>query len=403
MATKDILMDGDKMCIAWFKKKKYTIVTNVFPANGGTVSGAGIYNKGTSVDINAIPATGYQFDHWSGDLSGNVNPTIILMNDNKSITAHFIEIQYTLTTSVEPPDGGTITGAGTYPEGTVVEVEAIPNPDYEFDHWEGDTQIGMCIEDIYDENFDTKIDELLANGFTQIRITISDFNLPDDVDIAKGKVLIAIAKGANATWGIGCSNITLTAANWDSYRNVVLAQAQWAQDNGVYEFVIGNEEERHNDDTTITDAQVRNNIRSLATEVKAIFTNGQVTYGNACLFLTDWINEGMGDLDQIGWMVYGDEDWLNNVDTIISAFGTDRAYINEWNVDSGGYYQVPTRTEADEAIIITEMLGYFKVKGITRTFFFLYSIPFWYQENSFEVRKTDGTYRQLWNSLLSPE
>jgi hypothetical protein len=262
--------------------------------------------------------------------------------------------------------------------------------------WSG---LGMCYESIYNADMGLHFDELLANGFTQIRITISDFNLPDDIAIAETAVLAAIAKGADVTWGVGCSNITLTAANWADYRTAVLTAAAWAQANGVYEFVIGNEEERHNDDTTITDAQVRTNIRSLATEVQAIFTNGEVTYGNACLYLSDWINEGIGDLDQIGWMVYGDESWQNNVDTIIAAFGVDHAYINEWNVDSGGYSWFDG-DEVDEVALITQMVDYFKAAGISRAFFFLYTIPFWYGEDTFEVLKEDGTYRLLWSQAL---
>ena len=66
MATKDILMDGDKVCIAWFKKmiKKYTLTTKAEPSEGGTVTGAGTYNEGTMVTVEAIPNEGYEFDHW---------------------------------------------------------------------------------------------------------------------------------------------------------------------------------------------------------------------------------------------------------------------------------------------------------------------------------------------------
>jgi poly(beta-D-mannuronate) lyase len=50
----------------------------------------GVYSKGTVVTLTATPDTGYQFSGWDGDLSGSENPTTILMDAHKSITATFI-------------------------------------------------------------------------------------------------------------------------------------------------------------------------------------------------------------------------------------------------------------------------------------------------------------------------
>ncbi|MEA1904357.1 MAG: PKD domain-containing protein [Candidatus Hadarchaeota archaeon] len=49
--------------------------------------------------------------------------------------------QYELSTSVSPPEGGTVTldpPGGTYEEGTEVTATAVPADNYEFDHWSGD-------------------------------------------------------------------------------------------------------------------------------------------------------------------------------------------------------------------------------------------------------------------------
>ena len=71
--------------------EQFSLTTSV---NGqGSVSpSSGTYDDGESVTITAIPASGWSFDHWGGDLSGTNATTSIVMNSNKSITAYFTEI-----------------------------------------------------------------------------------------------------------------------------------------------------------------------------------------------------------------------------------------------------------------------------------------------------------------------
>ncbi|AUC14452.1 hypothetical protein BTO06_04520 [Tenacibaculum sp. SZ-18] len=49
----------------------------------------GIYNDGTSIELTATPASGYQFDGWSGDVTGTTNPLTITMDADKTVTAMF--------------------------------------------------------------------------------------------------------------------------------------------------------------------------------------------------------------------------------------------------------------------------------------------------------------------------
>jgi len=58
----------------------------------GTPASGSSYLAGTVVDVEAIPDTGWQFDSWSGSLTGTTNPTTITMNSNKTITATFSEL-----------------------------------------------------------------------------------------------------------------------------------------------------------------------------------------------------------------------------------------------------------------------------------------------------------------------
>ena len=50
---------------------------------------AGLYLSGTLVSLSANPDSGWQFEGWSGDLKGNLNPTHLLMHGDKVVTATF--------------------------------------------------------------------------------------------------------------------------------------------------------------------------------------------------------------------------------------------------------------------------------------------------------------------------
>ncbi|MFA4837302.1 MAG: cohesin domain-containing protein, partial [Dehalococcoidia bacterium] len=83
-------------------QQHYTLTTSVDPAASGSVSlnptqPAGGYNSGTLITLTPNPATGYVFDHWSGDVTGTANPGSVTMNSNKSITAHFAPPGVTVT------------------------------------------------------------------------------------------------------------------------------------------------------------------------------------------------------------------------------------------------------------------------------------------------------------------
>ena len=95
---------------------------------------------GSNVVLTAVPDSAWQFDSWSGDLTGSQNPDTLAMSGNRSVTATFIEIpQCTLT--VNPSgDGDVILNppGGNYDCGTEVVLTADPDPGWSFDRWSGD-------------------------------------------------------------------------------------------------------------------------------------------------------------------------------------------------------------------------------------------------------------------------
>jgi hypothetical protein len=49
------------------------------------------YTYGQVVNLTANPSTGWVFNHWDDDLTGNTNPTTITMTENKAVTANFTQ------------------------------------------------------------------------------------------------------------------------------------------------------------------------------------------------------------------------------------------------------------------------------------------------------------------------
>jgi hypothetical protein len=133
-----ITVDGAKNITAHFIAQ-CTITTSVSPEGTGTITPVGdTVDIGSVLKYTAQPATGYRFDYWSGDVTGNDNPLIINVDKSKVITAHFKK-QYVLTVENEPGDGGTVTPAGgKYDDGANVQLSAEPAPGYRFGSWSGD-------------------------------------------------------------------------------------------------------------------------------------------------------------------------------------------------------------------------------------------------------------------------
>ncbi|MBN2610424.1 MAG: carbohydrate-binding protein [Bacteroidales bacterium] len=85
----------------------YTLTTTI-NGSGSVTPSSGTYNAGTSVTMTANPASGWQFDSWSGGYTGN--PATVIMDANKNITAYFSEIpvncEATALTSYIQVNGG---------------------------------------------------------------------------------------------------------------------------------------------------------------------------------------------------------------------------------------------------------------------------------------------------------
>lgn len=99
------------------------------------------YEKNKAVDLKAVPAAGFKFSKWEGDLTSS-NPTeSVLMSKDLTIKAVFVPIdELTLDVRINPEGAGEIRispDKPSYQYGEIIELEAIPAPSWGFTHWVG--------------------------------------------------------------------------------------------------------------------------------------------------------------------------------------------------------------------------------------------------------------------------
>lgn len=124
------LTAGDELtlCVFGYNKVTYlgtiTVVGNTnqayitataSPAEGGTVSGAGVYELNESCTLTATPNTGYTFTNWKkgNTVVSNDATYTFTVTENATYTATFTAIpQYTVTIAPNPVEGGTVAFGG---------------------------------------------------------------------------------------------------------------------------------------------------------------------------------------------------------------------------------------------------------------------------------------------------
>ncbi|NGP75277.1 hypothetical protein G3570_01420 [Balneolaceae bacterium YR4-1] len=143
-----ITINAETIVTAIFARKNYGLTVSV--EGEGTVSEEVIpakttdYPYQTTVQLTANPAEGWEFSHWSGDVTGETNPVQITIEGDSEVTAVFIKRYFTVTISYSGA-GSTfidlITGnrsGDQYEYGSVISIRVQPYDNWEFIRWEGD-------------------------------------------------------------------------------------------------------------------------------------------------------------------------------------------------------------------------------------------------------------------------
>jgi len=195
VASATITMDGNKSVAAGFTINSYTL--NTSGANGSITKNPdkSTYNHGETVTLQAVPAEGYNFVNWSGDLAGSANPATLVMDSNKTVAAAFATNTYTLQTNATNGSVTRTPDQASFAHGETVTLTAVPATGYSFSGWSGDASGSTATVTIT-----MNADKSVTAGFTANAYTLS-------VSASNGSVTV---NPIRATYAHG-EVVTLTA------------------------------------------------------------------------------------------------------------------------------------------------------------------------------------------------
>jgi hypothetical protein len=120
-----VTIHGNTSVTANYTQNVYTLTIT---STHGTVArnpNQATYHEGDAVQLTATPTTGWSFSNWTGDLTSSVNPDVVTIHGNTSVTANY-------TSNNQAPTDITLSNnqvAENKPVGTLVGTLSTTDPD----------------------------------------------------------------------------------------------------------------------------------------------------------------------------------------------------------------------------------------------------------------------------------
>ena len=216
-------VEGARTLVANFTLNSYTIAATANPSAGGTVSGAGEYNHGTSCTLTATANTGYTFSNWTENgsvVSTNANYSFTV-EGARTLVANFTLNTYTITATCNPAEGGTVSGAGEYNHGESCTLTATANNGYTFVNWK---ENGSVVSTNASYTFTVTSNRNLVANFTLNTYDISATCDPSEAGTITGEGEYNYGESCTLT---AIANEGHTFINWTENGTQVSSQAEY--------------------------------------------------------------------------------------------------------------------------------------------------------------------------------
>ena len=224
--TCSFVVTSEHNMVAVFAPFSITAVAN--PIEGGTVSGMGEYENGSTCTLTATANEGYTFLYWTENgqqVSSNVAYSFTVTSE-RDLVAHFT-LPFSITATANPIEGGMVSGTGDYNYGSTCTLTAIANEGYTFIYW---TENGQQISSNANYTFTV----------TSERDLVAHFVLPFSITATANPVEGGMVSGTGEyDYGSTC---TLTAVANEGYTFMYWTEnGQQISSNANYTFTVTSE------------------------------------------------------------------------------------------------------------------------------------------------------------------
>lgn len=187
--------------------------------------------------------------------------------------------------------------------------------------------------------FDTPYPTLKANTAINIqklywgsmRVSLCQFEDNNGIDNTKTLALAAKAAGFYVSWGVTAGS-GMTLAKWNLFISRLPTYAAWAQANGIDEFMLGNEEDLHNNPANVSSATVRSNILSAVAGVRVVYA-GNISYSFSQENLDAWGALNTSGISPMTMNVYDNFDNFKQLIVDHIGYFGNRAQLSEWGAE----------------------------------------------------------------------
>ena len=283
---------SDTKIIANFELKTYSVTSTVEPINSGSVTGDSIYTHGDLATLTAFPSTGYNFVNWTEDGTEVSSDSIYSFNvtEDKNLTANFELKTYSVTSTVEPINSGSVTGDSIYTHGDLVTLTAFPSTGYNFVNWT-------------ENNLEISSDSIISFSVTANRDIIANFELKSFTVTTSAEPIEGGTTLGDSTYSYGDS-VTVEASTAEGYTFL-----NWTE-NGIEVSIDSN--------YTFTLTEDRSLVANFTINSYLIFTNsnpmqGGVTSGGGVFIYNEPVT-----LNAISADGYAFAGWTES-DTLVSS------------------------------------------------------------------------------------